>query len=112
MLLYNRDPENQSDEAAEEEEVIRTDMVQNMLEKVLNLLCNLVRSKKELAERVGYKSGYRSEDPPPFEKNLGLGGQILGGRTDLVQNMLEKVLNLLFNLVRSKKELAERVVLN
>ncbi len=32
-----------------------TDMVQNMLEKVLNLLCNLVRSKKELAERVGFK---------------------------------------------------------
>ncbi len=47
-----REPENQSDEAQEREEVIRTDMVQSMLEKVLTLLCNLVRSKKELAERV------------------------------------------------------------
>ncbi len=54
FISLHRDPENQSDEAAEEEEVIRTDMVESMLEKVLNLLCNLVRSKRELAERVGF----------------------------------------------------------
>ncbi len=55
FILLHRDPDNQSEASAEEEEVIRTDMVQNMLEKVLNLLCNLVRSKKELAERVGFE---------------------------------------------------------
>ncbi len=54
----HREPENQSDEAQEREEVIRTDMVQSMLEKVLTLLCNLVRSKKELAERVGSHSAH------------------------------------------------------
>ena len=36
----------------EDEEVLRSDMVPDMLKKVMSMLSHLVRAKKELAERV------------------------------------------------------------
>ena len=36
----------------EEEEILRSDMVPDMLKKVMSMLSHLVRVKKELAERV------------------------------------------------------------
>ncbi len=49
-----RDPTQDLDLEAEEEERMRSDMVPDMLKKVLCMVAHLVRVKKELAERVSF----------------------------------------------------------
>ena len=44
--------DNETGTRNEDEEVLRSDMVPDMLKKVMSMLSHLVRAKKELAERV------------------------------------------------------------